>query len=106
MATAAVLALLGLANVYQQRLPARLALGPLGILTVALGSAAFHLTLTRTGQHADELPMLAFLAIQFAFVTDTRPRTEADKASNWWLPVLLFVVNTGVIVRCADNAFH
>ena len=56
---AVVIALYGLYEIRRQRLPSRVALSPIGLLAVALGSAAFHASLVKGAQLMDELPMCA-----------------------------------------------
>lgn len=101
----------GLLEVVRYKLPRRMALPYIGVISIGLGSIGFHATLSRTGQLADEIPMLLFVTLcklrspffhaekanimttGSLLIVDVHPGNSSLRIFDKFLPTLLFSIN-------------
>jgi len=80
------LSVLGICQCRKQGYGLRFQLGYWTLLIIALGSAAFHGTLTRAGQAADEVPMVLATSV-FLYQILERGRSEVNRTLAGFLLV-------------------
>ncbi|KZP25287.1 alkaline phytoceramidase [Athelia psychrophila] len=101
------IALYGAIIAQKEDLPTRLTIGSLGFTLVGVGSFAFHATLLRGAQLADELPMIYVSSYGLFCLFDTKGRDFSRR--SWLLAAALLVFNalfTWSYIVSRDPVYH